>query len=245
MAQQSHSFSPSPRSDGVSVASDADSEASLIARACQGDDRAFEVLMRRHNQLLFRTARSVLHNDADAEDALQEAYLHAWRALARFRQDSRLSTWLVRIVLHEAIGRVRRPSAQIIPLDSAIELSAQNGDGSMDEDSAREPEALAANAEMRGLIESRIDRLPDLYRTVFMLRAVQELSVEDVAQALQLPEATVRTRYFRARSLLREGLSRDLDLAVGDAFGFDGARCDRIVAGTLQRIAHERQFPHV
>jgi RNA polymerase sigma-70 factor (ECF subfamily) len=93
-------------------------------------------------------------------------------------------------------------------------------------------------AEVRRLIEARIDLLPDAFRTVFMLRAVEELSVEEIAAVLDIPEATVRTRFFRARGLLREGLSRDVDLAIGDAFSFAGARCDRIVAGVLARLAH-------
>jgi len=97
--------------------------------------------------------------------------------------------------------------------------------------------------ELRQLMERRIDRLPDAYRTVFMLRAVEEMSVAETAAALALPEATVRTRFFRARSLLRESLSRDMDVAVGDAFSFDGARCDRIVAGVLASLAGERETP--
>jgi len=95
--------------------------------------------------------------------------------------------------------------------------------------------------ELRRLMERRIDRLPDAYRTVFMLRAVEEMSVEETAAALALPEATVRTRFFRARSLLREGLSRDIDVAVGDAFSFDGARCNRIVARVLASLANKRE----
>jgi RNA polymerase sigma-70 factor (ECF subfamily) len=108
-------------------------------------------------------------------------------------------------------------------------------------DADQQPERVAMRAEMRRLMEARIDTLPEAFRTVFMLRAVQESSVEEVAAALDLPEATVRTRYFRARALLREGLSRDVDLALGDAFAFDGARCDRMVAGVLTRIATERE----
>jgi RNA polymerase sigma-70 factor (ECF subfamily) len=105
------------------------------------------------------------------------------------------------------------------------------------------PEGLAMRDEIRRLMEARIDRLPDSYRTVFMLRAVQELSVSETAAMLQLAEATVRTRFFRARSLLREGLSRDLDLALGDAFSFDGTRCDRIVAHVLAELAATGQPP--
>jgi RNA polymerase sigma-70 factor (ECF subfamily) len=105
----------------------------------------------------------------------------------------------------------------------------------------RQPEQMAMREEVRRLVESRIDMLPDAFRTVFMLRAVEELSVQEVAVALEIPEATVRTRFFRARGLLREGLSHDVDLAIGDAFSFDGTRCDRIVAGVLTKFAHDRE----
>ena len=213
----------------------------LAARAANGDEAAFEAIMRRHNRLLFRTARSILKNDAETEDALQEAYLRAWRALASFRADAKLSTWLVRIVINESLGRLRRRSAQVIPLDAAMESSEQQPEACMEDDPDQQPDRVAMRSEVRALIEARIDTLPDAFRTVFMLRAVEELSVEEVAVVLEIPEATVRTRFFRARSLLREGLSRDVDLAIGDAFSFAGVRCDRIVAGVLARLAHDRE----
>jgi RNA polymerase sigma-70 factor (ECF subfamily) len=212
----------------------------LAGRAAAGDEAAFVVIMRRHNRLLFRTARSILKIDADAEDALQEAYLCAWRALASFRADARLSTWLVRIVINEALRRLRLRSAAVIPIDAtAVEPDAPDPDDTMADDPQQGPESAALRAEWRRLIEARIDALPDAFRSVFMLRAVEELSVEEAAAVLGIPEATVRTRLFRARSLLREGLSRDIDLATGDAFAFAGARCDRIVAGVLARHAAE------
>lgn len=215
----------------------------LAQRAAGGDDVAFESIMRRHNRLLFRTARSILKSDAEAEDALQEAYLRAWRALATFRCDSKLSTWLVRIVINEALGRLRRSSAQVIPLDTAMESTDPDTQESMQDDPDQRPEQAAMRAQVRRMMEARIDRLPEAFRTVFMLRAVEELSVEEVSTALQLPEATVRTRYFRARGLLREGLSREVDLAIGDAFSFDGARCDRIVAAVLAKLTKDPNTP--
>ena len=218
-------------------------DADLAQRAAQGDGHAFEAIMRRHNQLLFRTARSILKSDADTEDALQDAYLKAWRALASFREDARLSTWLVRIVMNEALSRLRRSAAQVIPLDATFETGGQDEEPWMEDNIDERPEQLAMREEMRRLIETRIDRLPDAYRTVFMLRAVEEMSFGEVAIALNLAEPTVRTRFFRARSLLREGLSRDVDVALGDAFAFDGARCDRIVAGVLARLADGKASP--
>lgn len=221
----------------------ATSDAELAERAAGGDEVAFECVMRRHNRLLFRTARSILKSDAETEDALQEAYLRAWRALATFRSESKLSTWLVRIVINEALGRLRRSSAQVIPLDAAMESTDPDTQQSMQDDPDQRPERAAMRAQVRRLMEARIDELPEAFRCVFMLRAVEELSVEEVATALDLPEATVRTRYFRARGLLREGLSRDVDLAIGDVFSFDGERCDRIVATVLARLAEDRDVP--
>jgi RNA polymerase sigma-70 factor (ECF subfamily) len=225
---------PSPRSTPTPCDRASDNE--LAARAVLGDAHAFEAILRRHNRLLFRSARSILKDDAETEDALQEAYLRAWRALAGFRADAKLSTWLVRIVVNEALGRLRRRGALVIPLDTGVDADDQGPEASMADDPDRQPDRIAMRGEMRRLMEARIDRLPDAFRSVFVLRAVEELSVEEVALALDLPEATVRTRFFRARGLLREGLSRDVDLAIGDAFAFAGVRCDRIVAHVLARL---------
>ncbi len=208
----------------------------LATRAARGDTSAFECIMRRHNQLLFRTARSILRSDDEAQDALQEAYLRAWRAIGAFREEARLSTWLARIVINEALGRLRRRDAVVIPLDASPEGSGDLAEAGVPDDPASEPERAAMREEIGLLIERRIDRLPDAYRTVFVLRAVEEMSVADTAQALALTEATVRTRFLRARSMLREHLSRDIDMAVDGAFSFDGARCDCIVAGVLARL---------
>jgi len=207
----------------------------LVQIALQGNAQAFEFIMRKHNRLLFRTARSILKNDSETEDALQDAYVKAWRALAGFRDDAKLSTWLVRIVVNEALGRLRKAGAAVIPLDAQSMINAN--DESLQHQEPTHPETQAMSAQMRGLLEARIDSLPDVFRTVFVLRAVQELSVEETAVALDIPEATVRSRFFRARGLLREALARDIDMATADAFAFDGVRCDRIVARVSQRIA--------
>lgn len=223
---------------------DASSDAELVDLAIAGHDAAFSQIMRRHNRLLFRTARGILKNDDDTQDALQEAYLRAWRALASFRSDARLSTWLVRIVVNEALGRLRRSGvqpAQVLPLNATIDPDDETPEMQMQANPDDQPEPTAVRAQIRQQIEARIDSLPDSFRSVFMLRGVEELSVEETALALDIPEATVRSRFFRARGILREGLSRDIDMAIGDAFSFAGARCDRIVEGVLARIAHERE----
>ncbi len=206
----------------------------LAHRAAGGDQTAFEAIMRRHNQLLFRTARSILKSDEETEDALQEAYLHAWRALDSFRADARLSTWLVRIVVNEALGRVRRKHVPVIPMDGTVNTFAPKDRLAVKAD--QQPDRTAMRAQLLNLLEARIDLLPETYRMVFMLRAVQELSVRETSEALDIPAATVRTRYFRARSLMRENLASDIDVTLGDAFAFDGARCDRIVAGVMAKL---------
>jgi len=214
------------------------SDPELAQRIASGDKGGFELLMRRHNQMLYRTARSILKDEAEAEDAVQEAYLLAYRGMSGFRGDAKLSTWLVRIVVNEAIGRARKRSrgAEIVHLSNETHEDSEAAEGNMDETSPEQPEGAAERAQTRRLLEAKIDELPDAFRTVFVLRALEELSVEESAVALGIPEATVRSRFFRARGLLREALSKEIDLAYGDAFAFAGARCDRIVAGVLAKL---------
>lgn len=210
----------------------------IARRIALGDRDAFELLMRRYNQTLFRTARSILKDDAEAEDAVQDAYLLAYRAIGTFRGDAKLSTWLIRIVVNEAIARSRKRSrrAEIIQLGGDPELDANPGEENMNEATPEQPEHAAVRAQTRRLLEGKIDALPEVFRTVFVLRALEELTVEETAASLGIPAATVRTRYFRAKGLLREALAREIDFAYGDAFAFDGARCDRIVATVLERV---------
>jgi RNA polymerase sigma-70 factor (ECF subfamily) len=200
------------------------------------DARAFEEIMRKHNRMLFRTARAILRDDAEAEDALQEAYVQAYNSMQTFRAESKLSTWLARIVANEALMRLRKETrrAEIVPIQSTA--TVQDIEQITDSDMNKAPDAAAERRQMRRVLESQIDALPDTYRTVFMLRAVEELSVEETAAVLDLPAATVRTRFFRARSMLREMLAQKIDVACEDAFSFAGARCDRIVANVLARI---------
>ena len=215
-------------------------DAELARRIGARDERAFETLMRAHNRMLFRIARAILKDDAEAEDAVQEAYLAAYRGIASFRGRAKLSTWLARIVINEAYGRLRkRKRAVVVPFD-AIQRR-DDGERNPEEeimpgDTVEQPDAAAMRAELRRMLERRIDALPDQFRTVFVLRDVEEMSVDETAECLDVPAATVRTRAFRARALLREALSRDLDAATVDAFGFAGERCDRIVAKVLERV---------
>lgn len=214
-------------------------DAELARLASQGDGAAFEAIMRRHNQLLFRTARGIVRSDGEAEDIVQEAWMRAWRALPDFRAESKLSTWLVRIAMNEALGRIRRKSAQIIPLEAAMMSSDDDTQSALTEAPERGPEQSVERLQVRALIEARIDLLPEKFRSVFVLRAIEEMSVDEVAEVLDIPAATVRTRYFRARALLRESFAQEIDVAIGDVFSFAGDRCDRIVANVMSRARVE------
>jgi RNA polymerase sigma-70 factor (ECF subfamily) len=213
----------------------------LAALVVGGDQGAFELLMRRYNGALYRTARSIVRDDAEAEDIVQESYLLAYRKMSSFRGDASLATWLTRIVVNEATGRLRktRRRADIIALVPGANGFDEDREDAMGDDrpAPETPDNAALRAEARRLIEARIDALPDQLRTVFMLRAVEDLSVQETSAALGIPEATVRSQYFRARGLLREALARDFDRAVDAAFSFDGERCDRIVAAVLARVS--------
>jgi RNA polymerase sigma-70 factor, ECF subfamily len=212
-------------------------DAQLAARAAKGDQAAFERIMRRHNRALFRTARAILRNDGDAEDALQEAYLQAYGAMGKFRGDAKLSTWLARIVANEALQRLRKRErrAQILPLQQSG-AAEPDLEAAADVSTDKGPEAATHSGELRRVLEKQIDALPDAYRAVFMLRAVEELTVEETAEILGIAPATVRSRFFRARSLLREALALKIDLACESAFAFAGDRCDRVVAFVLNNL---------
>lgn len=191
--------------------------------------------MRRYNRRLYRLARATLNDDTEAEDALQEAYIHAYRAIGQFRADASLFTWLARILLNECFARQRRDARRqnVIPITASVsELDSD----AMPDHNTEPPDKTLLRSELLGMIERKLDELPVAFRTVFVLRVVEDMSVEETAQLLDIPEATVRSRLFRARSLLRESLAREIDLAESDVFEFAGARCDRIVATVMARL---------
>ena len=176
-------------------------DAELIDSILRGNVRAFEVLMHRNKRTLLRTASAILRDEAEAEDAVQEAFLQAYGALGTFRGESKLSTWLVRITVNEALMRRRcRVNAPIDATADTDRISIAPG-----------PESNAVQGEMRSRLEERIETLPDEYQAVFRLRALEEFTVGETAAALGIPAATVRTRYFRARSLLRESMAQEFD----------------------------------
>jgi RNA polymerase sigma factor (sigma-70 family) len=212
-------------------------EADLVGFARLGDHGAFRAIMQRCNQRLFRIARAVIRDDAEAEDVLQEAYTRAFAAIAGFRGEAGIATWLTRIVLNEAHGRVRRrrPTVELDAVETAQE-SAQllNFPGVT---KSSDPEADAARAQIRRILERAVDDLPETFRLVFILREVEELSAEETAAHLSLKVETVKTRLYRARRRLREALDDQLaDVMVG-TYPFLGARCARITEAVLARMA--------
>lgn len=193
--------------------------------------------MRRFNRRLFRLVRAMLGNDSEAEDAVQDTYIRAFAALDGFAGHSSLETWLIAIALNEARGRLRtrRDHASLADIaDTELNQAMEQNQSAVPD---TDPEQSAARAEMRALLERAVDELPPHFRSVFVLRAVEQLSVRETAQTLEIAEETVKTRFHRARALLRHALGDALRDAMPDLFSFDGARCDRIVAAVLKRLS--------
>jgi RNA polymerase sigma-70 factor (ECF subfamily) len=214
-------------------------DADLVAHARRGDREAFRQIMRRGNQRLFRIARGVLNDDAEAEDAVQEAYTAAFSKLDGFRGEASLLTWMTRIVLNECYGRLRRrrPTVGI----EQIEAAQQHDDGRILMFPTRygneDPAAGASRAQMRILIERAIDALPEPFRVVFVMREIEDCSIEETVSARDIRAETVKTRLHRARRLLRSALHENLATALNDAFPFLGPRCDRMTETVLARLS--------
>ena len=221
--------------EALDTAATAADEFSLAQRIARGDRAAFEVLMRRYNRRLYRLARASLRDDAEAKDALQDAYFCAYRSIGQFRGDAALSTWLSRLVLNECAARRRRSTRRenIVPMVSAdpgMEAVARVPDA------GEPPEHCTARAQMRSVLERKVGELPEILRLVFVLRSIEELSVEEIASTLSISQDSVRSRHFRAKGLLRESLAKEIDLAEGDIYDFGGVHCDGVVASVLARL---------
>jgi RNA polymerase sigma-70 factor, ECF subfamily len=212
-------------------------DALLVSRVRAGDAAAFELIMRRHNRRLFRLARSVLRNGADAEDVVQATYVQAYAKLHEFVGPQGFPAWLGRIALNEALGRARG-WGRVVALDDHMGTEGETRQRRIDAMSTPhpDPERLAGNAELRRLLEGAIDALPDEFRTVFVLRAVEGMSVAETAEAMSIRPETVKTRFHRARHRLQEILGARFEALVPAAFEFGGERCDRIVAAVLARL---------
>jgi RNA polymerase sigma-70 factor, ECF subfamily len=213
----------------------------VVARILAGEPELFEMLMRRHNQRVYRLIRGVLRNDAETEDVMQDAYVRAYQHLHQFEGRAQFSTWLGRIALHEALARLRRKSR----FDSLDELVENNGDGMKFLGSkAATPEQQASQHEWQRLLETSIDSLPLKYRTVIVLRDVEEMSTAETAAALEITEQNVKIRLHRAHALLRKQLFAQIGPGVTEAFPFHLSRCDRVVQAVMARISPRDPVVH-
>ena len=201
----------------------------LVERVRGGDVAAYEVLMRRHNQRVFRTARAVLGHDEEAEEVAQDAWVSAWQHLGDFEGRARFSTWLLRITVRKAIARLRRRARLL-----RFPLSGSGGEPEDREHAG--PQEAASRAELRAAIESAVDRLPPSLRSVFVLREVEGLDTREAAAALGINESAAKVRLHRARCALREDLQRRIGDELRGVYAFAGQRCDRIVSAVLARL---------
>lgn len=216
------------------------SDNGLVEQARQGNGAAFELIVRRHNQALFRAARGVLDDENQAQDAVQEAYLNAFKRLDSYQGRASLKTWLTRIVVNRSID-IKRREGPLISLDDKVALlhSKQAEEGGMASYIADKhtPEIAANQQEMKHLLEAAITCLPEIYRSVFMLRAVEGLSVTDSAFCLDISEVLVKKRLSRARDLLRRDLIQRMEVQASDAFEFAGKRCDAVTYHVMAELA--------
>ena len=215
------------------------SDEELVERARARDEAAVRALTRRYNRRLFRMVRSILRNDSESEDVVQETYVRAFTRLDSFRAEASFSTWLTRIAMNEALGRLRRKRPTVgwqaesenqIGAE-VIQFPASHSDS--------DPERTMAQREIRALLENAIDKLPIGFRSVFVARLVEGLSIEETALSLGLKAETVKTRLHRARALLRKELEEQFDTALTGAFPFDGRRCDRLTEAVLRRLGNQ------
>jgi RNA polymerase sigma-70 factor, ECF subfamily len=218
-------------------AADRVQEQELVARAASRDETAIRAIIKQHNSRLFRIARSVLRDNAEAEDALQEAYVKAFTALSGFRGDSSLSTWLSRIVLNECLQRLRsnraKPQASV---EFALAIEAQIIPFPQSAPQHTDPERNMAQRELVNLVERAVDALPDEFRLVLVARTMEGLSIEETAELFGLRPETVKTRLFRARALLKKSLAEHIDPLLTNTFPFLGRRCERMADAVVMRL---------
>jgi RNA polymerase sigma-70 factor (ECF subfamily) len=209
----------------------------VVGRVLAGETALFEILMRRYNQRLYRVSRSILRNDGEAEDVMQDAYVRAYEHLDQFAGKAAFSTWLTRIAIHEALARKRRRGR----MDELDALPANGEFMPMMKSSAPNPEAGTATAEARELLEQAINHLPEAYRTVVVLREVEEMSVAETAESLGVSDAVVKTRLHRAHAMLRKDLYARAKGRATDLYQFHAVRCDWVVKAVFERIAAEKR----
>jgi RNA polymerase sigma-70 factor (ECF subfamily) len=205
----------------------------VVERVRHGETELFEVVMRRYNRRVYRIVRAIVRDDDEASDVTQEAHVNAFMHLREFSGRARFSTWLTRIAVHEALARVRRRSRleSLDDTDSEDVIMTSTSPG---------PEDRASDGELRVLLERAVDSLPEVFRTTFVLRSIENLSVAETAEILGVPEDTVKTRHYRARERMQSWLTHRVGGALPVLFDFDGPQCDRVVANVLQRLKDSR-----
>lgn len=216
------------------------SDEEIVARVRGGDTALYEIIMRRYNQRLYRVARAILRDDAEAEDVMQDAYVRAYQHLDQFAGRALFSTWLTRIAVHEALSRLRQRNR-----NQQLDDTGQDGEISMNMvETSPDPEQSASRAELSHLLEEALLDLPEHYRTVVMLRDVEGMSTAETAVALDLTEENVKIRLHRGRALARGWIVERVGTKAKNAFPFMGERCDRVVQGVLARLAELSGGPH-
>ncbi len=213
----------------TALISDQITDEEVVRRVVAGDAALFEILMRRHNQRIYRTVRAVLRSDNGVEDVMQQAYLNAYAHLHQFMGSAQFSTWLTRIAVNEALARRRKPGSAFDQGGDAVTLN-------LVDTKTRDPEQQAVASELRDVMETEIAALPDSLRLTFMMREVEGLSTAETAASLDISEDLVKTRLHRARTMLRDDLYRRAGVTVDSIFAFGNERCDRVVAAVMTRI---------
>ena len=206
----------------------------VVRRVRSGQTELYEILMRRHNRRLFRVARSILRNDADAETVMEDAYVNAYLHLDQFEERSRFSTWVTRITIHEAFAVLRRRK-RFVELDDVMEIDAESGNMATSS-RAPDPEKGVLEQEMKAVLENAIDGLPEIYRAVFVMRDVEGLDTAETAACLGITEESAKVRLHRARARMRKQLYARSGNAIQEIFAFHLLRCDRVVTAVLERI---------
>jgi RNA polymerase sigma-70 factor (ECF subfamily) len=212
------------------------SDGELVRRALAGDEPAIRAILQANNRRLFRIARGILRNDSEAEDVVQETYVRALTHLGGFRGDSSLSTWLSRIAMNEAMGRLRSQHSS----RQRDSLLKEQGEAEIIQfpaaSASSDPEKSMAQREIQQFVEHAIDELPEPFRLVFITRVMEEMNVEETAQLLGLKPETVKTRLHRARAMLRENVEKKIGPVILEAFPFAGRRCERLTQAVLKRL---------
>lgn len=213
------------------TAGDPLTDAEVVRRVLDGDTALFEILMRRHNQSIYRAVRAVLKTDEEVEDVMQQAYLNAYAHLGQFADQARFSTWLIRIAVNEALLRLKKRQSGAWSWGGGDEMALLRVEAT-----APDPEQQASAREMREVVETELSALPATYRTVLVLRDVEGLSTAEAAGCLDVSEDAIKTRLSRARSMLRDGITRRAGVTLETIYPFGSSRCDRLVDGVMARL---------